>query len=71
MAVPTIRVIKVLVSVSILFPVSGKMLRGVCTLKTHHVYCTLKRHRNERFHIVSTWNTRGMFVEYLSVMNKG
>ena len=32
------------------------------TLKTHYVYSMLKRRRNGRFHIVSTWNTRGVFV---------
>ena len=32
------------------------------TLQTHHVCSTLKRRRNDRFHVVSTWNTRGMIV---------
>ena len=32
------------------------------TLQTHHVYSTLKRRGNDRFHVVSTWNTRGVFV---------
>ena len=26
-------------------------------LQTHHVYSMLKRRGNERFHVVSTWNT--------------
>ena len=32
------------------------------TLQTLHVYSTLKRCGNKRFHVVSTWNTRGVFV---------
>ena len=32
------------------------------TLKTHHVYSTLKRRENERLHVLSTWNTRGVSV---------
>ena len=32
------------------------------TLQTHHVYSTLKRGGNDRFHAVSTWNTRVVFV---------
>ena len=36
-------------------------LTSATTLKTHHVYSTLKRHRNH-FHFVSTWNTHCMFV---------
>ena len=32
------------------------------TLQTHHVYSTLKRRGNDRFHVVSTSNTRGVFV---------
>ena len=31
------------------------------TLQTHHVYTTLKRRGNDRFHVVSTWNIRGVF----------
>ena len=34
----------------------------VCAPQTHDVYSTLKRRGNDRFHIVSTRNTRGMFV---------
>ena len=30
----------------------------------HHVDSTLKRRRNGRFHVVSTWNPRGVFVGY-------
>ena len=30
--------------------------------ETHHVYSTLKRSGNSRLHVVSTWNTRGVFV---------
>ena len=32
------------------------------TLQTLHVYSALKRRGNLRFHVVSTWNTRGLFV---------
>ena len=31
-------------------------------LQTHHVASTLKRRRNDRFHVVSTWIPRGVFV---------
>ena len=30
--------------------------------QTHHVYSTLKQRGNDGFHVVSTWNTRGVFV---------
>ena len=37
--------------------------QGLCTsLQTLHVYSSLKRLGNIRFHVVSTWNTRGVFV---------
>ena len=42
-------------------------IRAESTLQTHHVYSTLKRRGSGRFHVVSTWNTRGMFVGYNSV----
>ena len=32
------------------------------TPQTHHVYSTSKRYGNGHFHVVSTWNTRGVFV---------
>ena len=32
------------------------------TLQTHYVYSTLKRRGNSRFHVVSTWNTHGVFL---------
>ena len=32
------------------------------SLQTHHVNSTLKRRGNGRFHVVSTWNSRGVFV---------
>ena len=32
------------------------------TLQTYHVDFTLKRCGNGRFHVVSTWNPRGVFV---------
>ena len=31
-------------------------------LQTHHMYSTLKRLGNNRFHVVSTWNTCGVFI---------
>ena len=31
-------------------------------LQTRHLYSTLKRRGNDRFHYVSTWNTCGAFV---------
>ena len=30
--------------------------------QTLHVYSTLKRRGNGRFHVVSTWNTGGVFL---------
>ena len=32
------------------------------TLQTLHAGSTLKRRGNGRFHVVSTWNPRGVFV---------
>ena len=37
------------------------------SLQTHHVYSTLKRCGNDCFHVVSTWNTRGVFVGFWSI----
>ena len=37
----------------------------VNTLQTLQVYSTLKRRGNVRFHVVSTWNTCGVFVGYV------
>ena len=34
------------------------------TLQTHHVYSTLKRHGNDRFHVVLTRNTHGAIVRH-------
>ena len=34
-------------------------------LQTHHVDSTLKRCGNGRFHVVSTWNPRGVFVGWI------
>ena len=31
-------------------------------LQTNHVYSTLKRRGNNLFHVVSTWNTPGVFL---------
>ena len=43
------------------------------SLQTQHVYSTLKWRVNDRFHIISTWNTRGVFVglkEKIQLINK-
>ena len=41
------------------------------TLQTHHVYSTLRRRRSDCFHVISTWNTRGVFVgNYVVSYNK-
>ena len=37
-------------------------------LQIHHVCSTLKQHGNNRFHVVSTWNTRGVLVGSLLVL---
>ena len=37
----------------------------VVTLQTLHVDSTLKRRVNDRFHVVSTWNPRGVIVDNL------
>ena len=39
-----------------------KTLKQSGAHQTHHVYSTLKRHGNGRFHVVSTGNTRSVFV---------
>ena len=33
------------------------------SIQTLYVYSTLKRRGHDRFYVVSTWNTRGVFVE--------
>ena len=43
------------------------ILLFIILLQTHHVDSTLKRRGSGRFHIVSTWNPRGLFVGFLSV----
>ena len=35
-------------------------------LQTLRMYSTLKQRGNERFHVVSMWNTRGVFVGRVS-----
>ena len=35
---------------------------AIITLQTQHVDSTLKRRGNDRFHVVSRWNPRGVFV---------
>ena len=37
------------------------------SLQTHHVYSTLKRCGNDRFHVVSTFNSRGVFVRKILI----
>ena len=39
-----------------------KKKNGRTLAQTHHVYSTLKRHGNYRFHVVSTWNTSVVFA---------
>ena len=48
-------------SILILFTKCSKESIAI-TLQTHHVCFTLKWRRNDAFHIVSTWNTRGVFL---------
>ena len=38
------------------------MNKSEAALQTHHAYSTLKRRGNGRFHVVSTWNIRCVFV---------
>ena len=37
------------------------------SLQRHYVYSMLKRRENNRFHVVSTWNTRGVFAGLILV----
>ena len=39
-------------------------------LQTQHVYCTLKRRGKDSFHVLLTWNTRGVFVGYTLTLEK-
>ena len=32
------------------------------SLQTHHVHSMVKQRGNDRFHLVSTWNTRSVFL---------
>ena len=41
---------------------AGVSSSGKTALQTHHVDSTLKQRGNGRFHVVSTWNPRGVFV---------
>ena len=41
---------------------STRLLLDDISLQTHHVDSTLIRRGNDRFHVVSTWNPRGVFV---------
>ena len=47
----------------------NQFYEAVLTLQTYHVYSTLKRRGNVRFYVVSTWNTRGVFVGWSVVIN--
>ena len=40
----------------------GHVFEIKLSLQMHHVYSTLKRRGNGRFQVVSTWNTRGVFL---------
>ena len=42
----------------------------VVSLQTHRMDSTLKRRGNDRFHVVSTWNPRGVFVGLLFMLKK-
>ena len=47
------------------FKISFNLLKNFIwgkTLQAHHVDSTLKQRGNGRFHVVSTWNPRGVFV---------
>ena len=37
------------------------------TLQTHHVYSTLQWRGNGLFHVVSSWNARGVYLETLNI----
>ena len=36
----------------------------IISLRTHHVDSTLKRCGNDRFHVVSTWNSHDVFIGF-------
>ena len=37
------------------------------SLQAQHVYSTLKRRGNDRFHVVSRWNPRDVFVGFFFI----
>ena len=41
------------------------LLNVAVFLQTHHMYSTLKQVGNGRFHVIPTWDTRGVFVGML------
>ena len=43
----------------------AKLVEEQSTLQRHHVYSSFKLRGNDRFHVVSTWNIRGVFVAQL------
>ena len=47
--------------------INKKKLTKSLVLQRRQVYSTLKRCRNGNFHVVSTWNTRGVFVGNLMI----
>ena len=40
------------------------------TLQTHYMDSKLKRRGNDRFHVLSTWNPRGVFVGYVCQLSR-
>ena len=45
--------------------INNKVHKSFPSLETHLLYSTLKGHENSRFHVVSRWNTRDVFVGFI------
>ena len=52
-------------TVNIITKDSFQIIFLLLSLQTHHVYSTFKRCGSDRFYVVSTWNTRVVFVGYI------
>ena len=56
--------ISIITSFCRLYPLTQILMGLHASPQIHHVDSTLKRHGNDRFHVVSTWNPRGVFVSF-------
>ena len=56
--------VSIITSFCRLYPLTQILMGLHASLQIHHADSTLKRHGNDRFNVVSTWNPRGVFVRF-------